>query len=354
MVTPALWSRRRLIGTMAALLGSQALRFNEASARPEMSSLIDKDHLNAKLPQPADITLNKRTMRTVRYIRMGSPGAPLILYFHGWGAGYQGCIPLERSLIKAGFNILVPNRPGYAGTGLNNGPSAADAAIMASDLLDKLGISGGVGVIGTSGGAPAALAFASRFAARTKALVIQAGVTHRWDGGEYVPGLLRDVWSAVDLVDDILNALADDDSAKKFALELMTKLPPPDKQMLAEGLFGDRLADLQTRAGYQAYLDFAANECGNKEDDGKVNDLINVFMSPMPYFQAARIDGSKTLIIHDPKDQFVPFVHASNVLNQIKGAELAPLALGGHCIWLGRDAARMQQKRVSFLKERLA
>jgi len=46
-------------------------------------------------------------------------------------------------------------------------------------------------VIGTSGGAPAALAFASLYPNQTRALILQAGITQPWTEARFVPELFR-------------------------------------------------------------------------------------------------------------------------------------------------------------------
>ena len=99
-------------------------------------------------------------------------------------------LPLEYPLIEAGYRLLVFHRPAYAGTALfgraggrrHDWRTAAGQAELAADLLNYLhsGRKWHGSVIGTSGGAPAALAFAAEHAQRTRALVLQAGFTQPW------------------------------------------------------------------------------------------------------------------------------------------------------------------------------
>src|SRR5438552_426097 len=124
----------------------------------------------------------------VTFTRDGPSNGPLILYFHGWGDDYRGVTPLECGLADAGFRVLLPHRPGYQGTTLEatsqgkkyswEGPAAT--ADLFAKLLDTLYGAGkwDVAVVSMSGGTPSALAFASRYAAQTRAVVLQGGVTH--------------------------------------------------------------------------------------------------------------------------------------------------------------------------------
>lgn len=125
---------------------------------------------------------------------------PVILYFHGWGDDYRVALPLEYPLVDARYQLLVVHRPGYAGTALEgivdgetfDRRSAEGSAHTAAALLRFLyGDSWRISVIGTSGGAPAALAFASLYPDETKALILQAGVAQPWTDAQFVPELFR-------------------------------------------------------------------------------------------------------------------------------------------------------------------
>ena len=60
--------------------------------------------------------------------------------------------------------------------------------------------------------------------------------------------------------------------------------------------------------------------------------------------------GCETLILHDPDDQAVPIAHAQWARHCIPDAELCELHVGGHLIWIGRDAERMRRERSAFLR----
>jgi predicted alpha/beta-fold hydrolase len=53
----------------------------------------------------------------------------------------------------------------------------------------------------------------------------------------------------------------------------------------------------------------------------------------------------------DDKDPFVPVVHAQEAKARPRAATLRTFALGGHVMWLGREARLMHVARVQFLKQ---
>lgn len=109
-----------------------------------------------------------------------------ILYFHGTGAANEIVFPFEQPLLDSGFQLIVPNRPGYYGTPLLDRRGASACAQVARELLDRLAIDK-VAVIGTSGGGPPASRFAAEFPDRTACLVLQCAQAHRWDGAKWLP-----------------------------------------------------------------------------------------------------------------------------------------------------------------------
>src|SRR4051812_25180053 len=96
----------------------------------------------------------------VEYLVEGT-GVP-ILYFHGTPCSNRLAADLECELVRDGFQLIVPHRPGYFGTPLAGRLTTADCAEIAACVLDTLGVER-VAVMGTSGGGPPALAFAARY-----------------------------------------------------------------------------------------------------------------------------------------------------------------------------------------------
>jgi len=291
----------------------------------------------------------------VTYALAGPESGPLILYFHGWGDDYRAVLPLEYPLMDAGFRLLVPNRPGYGGTALewlkggrtHTWRTAADTADIAARLLDQLPkeIPRRVAVIGTSSGAPAALAFASRHAARTSALLIQAGLTQPWTHAKYVPEPFRDQYTkafetfgwAGDRVSQIMFGLMAKLRDSSFTSEDRVKV-----------LAGERLADAKADPAYSAVVARMLRE-DPANRGGALNDTVSIFFAKSAYCDWARI-AAPALLIHDEKDPLVPIAHSQEALARLAAASLRTFTLGGHIIWLGPEARLMHEARVEFLR----
>ena len=102
---------------------------------------------------------------------------PVVLHFHGGNVGHNGWFFLEH-LVRAGYRVLTPDRPGYLGTPIENGRTPEEQADLAAALLDALGVER-VAVIGLSAGGPGAIQFAVRHAHRTGALVLLSAISQR-------------------------------------------------------------------------------------------------------------------------------------------------------------------------------
>jgi pimeloyl-ACP methyl ester carboxylesterase len=345
---------RRAVLKAAGALGTLAAGAGAAGqGRAAAGGLMRPERLEA-YPLPPVKTASIEGGK-VTYALAGPASGPLVLYFHGWGDDYRVVLPLEYGLTDAGFRLLVPHRPGYAGTTLDwvkGGKTlawrtAADTADVAARLLDQLqGQSPRpVAVIGMSGGAPAALAFASRHPARTAALLIQAGVTRPWSDAKYVPELLRGEYTTAF---ERFGWAGDRVSQAMFGLLVKLRENFFSDEDKVKALAGARLADAKLDPAYKAVIarilrEDAANRAG------ELNDALSIFFSKSEYCDWAKIEAP-TLLIHDEKDPFVPVIHAHEAKARLRTATLRTFELGGHIIWLGPEARLMHEARVQFLR----
>jgi pimeloyl-ACP methyl ester carboxylesterase len=345
--------RRAVLKAAAALGGLSAGAGAWGPARAAEGGLLDPKRLET-YPLP---TVKSATIEggKVTYALAGPENGPLLLYFHGWGDDYRVALPLESGLTDAGFRILLPHRPGYAGTTLDwvkGGKTiawrtASDTADVAARLIGQLRGHGRsrVAVVGMSGGAPSALAFASRYPAQTTALVLQAGVTRPWTDAKYVPELLRGEYITAF---EKFGWVGDRLSQIMFGLLVKLRENFFTDEDKVKALAGERLADAKADPAYKAVIarilrEDAANRAG------ELNDALSIFFSKSEYCDWAKIEAP-ALLIHDEKDPFVPFVHAQEAKARLHKATLHTFALGGHIIWLGREARLMHEERVRFLR----
>ena len=290
----------------------------------------------------------------VTYAIQGPDDGPVILYFHGWGDDYRVALPLEYPLIDAGYQLLVVHRPGYAGTALEgivhgetfDRRSAEGSAHTAAALLKYLyGDSWRISVIGTSGGAPAALAFASLYSDQTKALILQAGVAHPWTDAKFVPELFRATY---------LTAFKRfgwaGDQISQIIFGLLVKMRDSTLSDLdrIRALVGSRLEEVKRDAAFRPAVSTILRDSPENRS-GELNDAHRIFFSQSPYCLWESIKAP-TLIIHDRQDTFVPFAHAEEAKKKVPHANLCEFRVGGHILWLGRDARAMHQARVRFIR----
>jgi len=319
----------------------------------EEGHLLDQQRIaNYRLPAP----LSVKVMGTrVTYAVQGPAHAPLLLYFHGWGDDYRVVLPLEYPLIEAGYRLLVFHRPGYAGTALSgraggrgrNWRTAAGQAELAAGLLDHLhsGRKWRGSVIGTSGGAPAALAFAAANAQRTRAMVLQAGVTQPWSDARYVPAVFRDAYTTA-----FQKFGWAGDAVAMAVFGLMVKFREnffQDEDKI-RALAGSRLEEARRDPAFASIVSTILREhSGNAR--GEINDARSIFFSRSAYCRWDEV-RVPTLVVHDTEDTFVPFVHAEEAAKLLPRGELRPFRLGGHILWTGREARAMHRTRVKFLR----
>jgi pimeloyl-ACP methyl ester carboxylesterase len=275
----------------------------------------------------------------VGYLDAGS--GPPILYFHGTGAGNELAAIMERALVEQGFRLIIPNRPGYGETPIQCGRTTMDAVWLACQVLDHLRI-GRVGVIGTSGGGPPAIAFASTCGDRTDALVLQCAQSHVWDSADWLPAgkgwllpLLRRRWLRPCIL---------------FGYHLQNRCLPWMPKSYLKGMTGQRYLELSEDDAAHELVDLMIEFTVRclAQPAGADNDLRILLSEPILTSETIQCP---TLIIHDRCDPVVPFAHAQWAASRIAHARIHEVHGGGHLIWVGRDAVTMIQPRCEFLQE---
>src|SRR5262249_45852686 len=238
----------------------------------------------------------------------------------------------ESGLAEAGFRIVLPHRPGYVGSALS-GTRGSDSvswegpvgtADLTALLLDQLYGTDkwNVAVVSMSGGTPAALAFASRYPRQTRALVLQAGVTHAFSEAKYVPEALRREYTTAF---ESFGWTGDQVSQIIFALLVKLRDTFMTDEEAVHALTGVRLPDARQDAAFQAVVErVLLDDPGNRA--GEWSDVRRTFFSTSPYCDWDSI-RAPTLIIHDALDPFVPILHAQEAKAQLKFATLRTFSL---------------------------
>jgi pimeloyl-ACP methyl ester carboxylesterase len=273
----------------------------------------------------------------VEYSEAGA-GEP-VLYFHGTGVTGDVMQGVEAPLVRDGFRLIVPNRPGYGRTPLASHTSAGDCARVAEALLDSLGI-GRISVMGSSGGAAFATAFVANYPARSKALVLLCPQVHRWDDKRWLPANSR--WTLPFLKRPWLRGMLL--CLYRILLRRMTV------SQLLRAETGERYAAVADDAEVQSLgeLTLAAMRKTTKHP-GFANDFA-VFVGE-DVLTAAMPIRTPTLILHDVLDPAAPRDHVDWFVTQCPHAEQVCVHTAGHLIWVGPEADRMHQTRVQFLRD---
>jgi pimeloyl-ACP methyl ester carboxylesterase len=345
-----LQNRRAFLRAVAAIFAPAGLISQARGLGPH---LLDPQRV-ANYPLPPLATAQVMGRR-VSYAVQGARERPLLLYFHGWGDDYSNVLPLEYPILDAGYRVLVFHRPGYRGTALSgptsakssNWRSAAGQANLAKALLDQLhgGSNWRVHVLGMSGGAPAALAFAANNPRHSKGLIIQAGITRPFREAKYVPDTFRSDytaafgkfgWAGNSVATVVFGLMA---KLRESSLEADDKI---------RALLGTRLEEAKQDPAFASVVSRILTE--HKENTlGELNDARSIFFSASEFCNWSDI-RAPALFLHDDEDPFVPLTHAKEASELISGAELRTFRLGGHIVWLGQEAHEMHRRRLEFLK----
>lgn len=257
---------------------------------------------------------------------------PAVLIVHG---GHGNCLSdfKHQALIENGFSVLIPTRPGYGGTPISSGKTAAATAGLFAALLEKLDIAS-VSVIGVSAGGPTALEFSRLYQELTDKLILEEAVikpwyhklTYQYYGVKMIfrPGYQRKFW------DNMKKKLATNETKTILDnLKRFTRLDPADvfKTMSAEDI-----NDLK-------YYIVTGNDSGT----GMIFDVEH---------RASHLEEIRcpTLIMHSVNDGCVNFSHAVYAHRMIKNSELFSAPADSHFIYIGPGSKRVLEKRITFLQ----
>ncbi len=280
----------------------------------------------------------------VEYILKGEGSA--VLVFHDAPGGFDQGIALAGFLVEEGFQVIVPSRPGYLRTPLENGGTPANQADAAAQLLDTLGIEQ-ASVLAFGWGGPTALEFALRFPQRTTALVFVGAAVGRLTPpiSPAVPfpqavgeGLTGDIGSW------LYARLAENDPAR--ALRAAFSISSTGSQSDCEAWTGLVLDHPDQMALFQSMVLSLAPS--SRREMGLRNDLLQVRALPeMPL----KTIQTPALLIHGGLDKAIPVAPVEAAKSQLPNAELILFPDDGHLLFLGRGAAIAQERITTFLKK---
>jgi len=255
----------------------------------------------------------------IEYAVQGT-GTPLLL-IHGAGGGFDQGLLFGRGLLRDGVRIVAPSRFGYLGTPVPPDTSAQAQADAHACLLDALGIER-IAVLGASAGAPSAMQFCIRHAARCRSLILLVPAA-------YAPAHAGQTMTVPPALEFVFNHILTSD----FALWAMIRANP---RLLVRTMFAtpaeifDGASD-EDRAAVLTALDAVlpvSRRAAGLMIDARVT-------STLPRYELERI-RAPTLLISVKDDLYGTWENARYTAEQIPGSRFVSYASGGH-VWIGHD-----------------
>lgn len=254
-----------------------------------------------------------------------------ILFVHGGHSNAYEHLAIKGFDLKK-YRLIIPSRPGYGQTPLNDHIRPKQAADLLVALLDKIDIEKVV-VYGVSAGGLTAIELAANYPERVKKLVLASAVSKKWlDRDDKIyrkaqiifnPKYQKWTWRMIRFFSDLLPKLIGKSFYPQFSKKPNPDIDSNDVQELIHAL--------------------------KKYDSGKgfINDLEQTIDD-----DSLRRIKCSTLIIHSEYDNSVPFNHAINAKEKISGAVLEYLTNEwGHLFWIGRDSEASIGKVIKFIEK---
>jgi len=233
--------------------------------------------------------------RTLHGVDSGGDG-PVVVWHHGTPHTGALVAPLLAAAADRGLRLVSYARPGYGGSTARPGRDVASAASDVASALHALGVERFV-TVGSSGGAPHALACAALLPGRVTAVAALSGLAPYTGDPDWFAGMADDR--------ALRAATAGRDARREYARS--AEFDP--------ATFTD--ADWEALSGTWAGVGEDAVRAAASTPDGAVDDDL-AFVSPWGFDPSAI--AVPTLVVHGVDDRMVPVAHAHRLLAAIPGA----------------------------------
>jgi pimeloyl-ACP methyl ester carboxylesterase len=265
----------------------------------------------------------------IEYTLKGS--GPTILVMHGQSQDCNADNGYD-TLIKAGFSMLTPSRPGYGKTPAAVGDSAEKAADAIVNFLDYLKLDK-VDVIAVSGGGPTAIFLAANHPEKVRKLVLVSALSKPWQNKEryetvkkfYSSKTYPITWSMLRIFSTVFPAMT-----AKRTIALFSTHDPGD--------FMKHLSSAEIKTLLRLYK-CKAYTAGPLIDLKSQPDVVILNRIKAP-----------TLVVHSREDKSVDFENAEYSVQNIRTAELFVSPTWSHFPWFGPHSGEELDRVISFLK----
>jgi pimeloyl-ACP methyl ester carboxylesterase len=275
----------------------------------------------------------------IQYATIGV-GRP-VLVVHGTPGGCDQAAAMARFLPRADFRAILPSRPGYLATPLNDsGPIDRQADLLAA-LLDHLEIER-VAVLCWSGGGPSSYRLAARHPDRITALVALAAVSKAIERPH--EGVSERLLFSTRFGEWMLRMLTAHAPKQLISATLAAEgnLPKQQIAQLTEQVFED-----EHKRRFVLQLD--ATITHRDRDPGLDNDWNRFAAIDTLALEEIR---TRCLLVHGSVDTDVPPDHSEHAHATIPESELITLEGGTHlAFYTHPDATRVQQRAIELLSE---
>lgn len=290
------------------------------------------------LPTPTETRVAETAFGRIEYLDRGQ-GRP-VLVLHGSPGGHDQGALMADFLVAAGHRAIIPSRPGYLGSELNetnrsiDGSADALAALMAGLGIDRFGL------LCWSGGGPSGYRLAVRYGEAVTSLVALAAVSRRY---EWHPGGDDRFMFGTALGNWILKIMSEHAQRALVSATLGSEgdLPKTELEALVAEVWADEtkrrfVVDLAGTVSWRG-----ARKAGLENDQAQFAALTDL--------ELARCTVP-TLLVHGRVDTDVAPVHSEFAAAQIPGAQLQWVERGGHlAAFTDHDSQALQARILAFL-----
>lgn len=283
----------------------------------------------------------------VEYLMRGE--GPVLLISHGGGTG---CLQIYTYdyLIKEGYRLICPSKPGYMRTSISVGDNFEKQADMLAELLDKLGIKEKVGILGLSMGGPDVLQFALRYPNRVQCIIMQDCVSKQYTVNQKAAkSFLGKVFlnpAIANFMGYVLYRYAQFFPASTFQQFLSDEAnyPPKKNAEISKEI-------MKNTSNIKKLMRFLYQISPMKTRFSGVN-LELALSATIPRYPLEKITAP-TLVTHSRVDNDVTIDHGEFAANSIQGAEFYKFDGCGHMFWFGDEGKKIQTVVTNFLKKNL-
>jgi len=293
--------------------------------------------MNSATPEPgkfADTAFGR-----IEYLDRGQ--GPPVLVVHGSPGGHDQGSLMADFLVAAGLRAIIPSRPGYLGSELNEANCSIDdsadalAALMAGLGVDRFAL------LCWSGGGPSSYRLALRHGDKLSALVALAAVSQRY---EWHPGADDRFMFGSVLGNWILKIMSEHAQRALVSATLGAEGDLPKAEL--EALVAEVWADEAKR---RFVLDLAGTvSWRGARKPGLDNDRAT--FAAIADLELEHI-AVPTLLVHGRVDTDVLPQHSEFAAARIPGARLLWVGRGGHlAVFTDHDSAAIQAHIIEFLQ----